>query len=106
MLYGPNTNLGHNSIVYMLESQILNAIKALNTVPKVNYLNMREDKQSMFNDNLQQKLKNIVWQKGCKSWYINNDGKNTVNWTGFTFKYRHITRSINLKDYHLVKKAS
>jgi cation diffusion facilitator CzcD-associated flavoprotein CzcO len=109
MLYGPNTNLGHNSIVYMLESQIrytLNAIKALNAAPKVNYLNMREDKQSMFNDNLQQKLKNTVWQKGCKSWYINNDGKNTVNWPGFTFKYRHITRSINLKDYHLVKKAS
>ncbi len=109
MLYGPNTNLGHNSIVYMLESQIrytLKAIKALNEAPKVKYLNIREAKQSVFNNDLQKKLNNTVWQKGCKSWYINNEGKNTVNWPDFTFKYRHKTRSINLKDYHLVKKAS
>ena len=107
MLYGPNTNLGHNSIVYMLESQIQYTLKAVAALQASNtkYLNIREGKQALFNDKLQSKLKDTVWQKGCESWYKNDAGKNTVNWPDFTFKYRHKTRSINLKDYHVVKQA-
>ncbi len=107
MLYGPNTNLGHNSIVYMLESQIRYTLKAIGALNKSNakYLNIRDSQQSQFNDKLQDQLKNTVWQKGCESWYKTDDGKNTVNWPDFTFKYRHRTRTINLKDYHVVKQA-
>ncbi len=107
MLYGPNTNLGHNSIVYMLESQIRYTLKAISALNKgnVKYLNIRAAKQTRFNKQVQSKLENTVWQKGCESWYKTDDGKNTVNWPDFTFKYRHQTRTLNLKDYHVVKQA-
>jgi len=108
MLYGPNTNLGHNSIVYMLESQIrytLKSIKLLNN-KGIKYLNIRQNKHDSFNEKIQQQVKKTVWEKGCESWYKTDEGKNTVNWPDFTFKYRHKTRNVNLSDYHVVKKAS
>jgi cation diffusion facilitator CzcD-associated flavoprotein CzcO len=105
MLYGPNTNLGHNSIVYMLESQISYILDAVQTLKKNNlkYLNIREHPQKQFNRDVQAKLKNTVWEKGCDSWYKNEAGKNTVNWPDFTFKYRHQTRKLNLNDYQAIK---
>ena len=103
MLYGPNTNLGHSSIVYMLESQIQYILAAVDTLTKdkVKYLDVREQSQAQFNQRVQSQLKNTVWEKGCVSWYKNDAGKNTVNWPDFTFIYRKQTRQLNLNDYHL-----
>lgn len=104
MLYGPNTNLGHSSIVYMLESQIhyiLNAVDIL-TRDNLKYLSIKDQTQVQFNQRVQNKLSNTVWENNCNSWYKNSDGKNTVNWPDFTFKYRSQTRQLNLNDYHLV----
>jgi cation diffusion facilitator CzcD-associated flavoprotein CzcO len=108
MLYGPNTNLGHNSIVYMLESQIRYTLKSIKLLNKsgVKYLNIRENKHDLFNEKIQKKVKNTVWEQGCESWYKTDEGKNTVNWPDFTFKYRHKTRNVKLNDYHVIKKAS
>ncbi len=107
MLYGPNTNLGHSSIVYMLESQIHYILKAVEILKTENlkYLNIKAQPQIQFNQRVQDKLKNTVWENGCISWYKNADGKNTVNWPDFTFKYRSQTRQLNLDDYHVVKQA-
>jgi len=104
MLYGPNTNLGHSSIVYMLESQIHYILKAVETLKADNlkYLNVKAQPQIEFNQHVQDKLKNTVWENNCISWYKNSEGKNTVNWPDFTFKYRSQTRQIDLNDYHLV----
>jgi cation diffusion facilitator CzcD-associated flavoprotein CzcO len=108
MLYGPNTNLGHSSIVYMLESQIQYILDAVEILKKDNlkYLNVLEQSQNQFNQGVQDKLKNTVWEKGCVSWYKNDDGKNTVNWPDFTFKYRHQTRQLNLNHYQLTPVVS
>jgi len=107
MLYGPNTNLGHSSIVYMLESQIHYILKAVEILKKDNlkYLNIKAQPQIQFNQRVQDKLKNTVWEKGCASWYKNDDGKNTVNWPDFTFKYRSQTRQLNIDDFHVVTQA-
>lgn len=105
MLYGPNTNLGHNSIVYMLESQIQYILDAVDIIKSKNLasFNIRQQPQHEFNQSIQGKLKSTVWEKGCVSWYKNKEGKNTVNWPDFTFAYRQQTRRINLQDYHAIE---
>ncbi|PVY70007.1 cation diffusion facilitator CzcD-associated flavoprotein CzcO [Tamilnaduibacter salinus] len=104
MLYGPNTNLGHNSIIYMLESQIdyvLQCIDALDR-PDVQAMEVRPEPQSRFNDRLQAQIRNTVWDQGCDSWYKTASGKNTNNWPGFTFDYRRRTRAIATDDYDFI----
>lgn len=106
LLYGPNTNLGHNSIVYMLESQfnyVLSALDALDHYPQpAAALNVRADIQQAFNQDLQQQLAKSVWSGGCRSWYVDAQGHNANNWPGFTFRYRALTRRLNPGDYEWV----
>lgn len=101
MLYGPNTNLGHNSIIYMLESQIHYVQQCLAEMDEQNLhsLEVRESVQARFNDNVQRKISDTVWDKGCHSWYKTESGKNTNNWPGFTFDYRRQTQHLELSDY-------
>ncbi|HIL21887.1 MAG TPA: NAD(P)/FAD-dependent oxidoreductase, partial [Alcanivorax sp.] len=101
MLYGPNTNLGHNSIIYMLESQIHYVQQCLAEMDeqKLHSLEVRESVQARFNDNVQRKISDTVWDKGCHSWYKTESGKNTNNWPGFTFDYRRQTQHLELSDY-------
>lgn len=105
MLYGPNTNLGHNSIIYMLESQIHYIRQCLAAMEddSVRALEVRANIQSHFNEEVQRKIRDTVWDKGCHSWYKTESGKNTNNWPGFTFDYRRLTRQVNWSDYELVR---
>ena len=105
MLYGPNTNLGHNSIIYMLESQIHYIRQCLAAMDNgdVQALEVRASIQSQFNQDVQSKIRNTVWDKGCHSWYKTDSGKNTNNWPGFTFDYRRLTRQVNWSDYEFVR---
>ncbi|AOY87779.1 4-hydroxyacetophenone monooxygenase [Marinobacter salinus] len=101
ILYGPNTNLAHNSIVYMLESQfryVLSALNALKENPG-SAMDVRKDRQERFSSEVQSSLTGSVWDAGCTSWYLDSNGKNTINWPGFTFMYRFATRSVNTADY-------
>ena len=104
MLYGPNTNLGHNSIVYMLESQIQyvkNAIANLRAAPGTSF-DVKSDVQNNFNAKLQHALRNTVWAEGCKSWYIAESGKIVNNWSGFTFTYRRLTSRFDTVNYQVL----
>lgn len=101
MVYGPNTNLAHNSILYMLESQfryVISALKALARYPDA-AMDVREDRQSRYCQVVQHGLDGTVWDTGCTSWYLDAQGRNTVNWPGFTFSYRFATRSVDTADY-------
>lgn len=103
ILYGPNTNLGHNSILYMLESQINYILKATSTVIKQSHqaIDIKKDIQHKFNANIQKQSQDTVWNSGCTSWYTTEDGKNTVNWTGFTFSYRKLSKHFSLNNYEV-----
>jgi cation diffusion facilitator CzcD-associated flavoprotein CzcO len=105
MLYGPNTNLGHNSIVYMIESQVNYIIDAIRTLTKkgLRYTDVRADIQNDFNKSLQERMKSTIWAQGCTSWYQTADGKNTNNWPGFTLEYRKRTRKFDVGSYTQVK---
>jgi cation diffusion facilitator CzcD-associated flavoprotein CzcO len=101
MLYGPNTNLGHNSIIYMLETQTDYVLEALRHAAShgAKWLDVRPEAHAEYNDELQKQLKKTVWQAGCDSWYVTDAGKNTNNWPSFTFDYRRGTRYFDPVHY-------
>ena len=107
MLYGPNTNLGHNSIIYMLESQIAHVLRCMKAAQKVGASTIEVDAQryARFNGAIQKRLRSTVWQ-GCKSWYVDANGHNSTNWPGFTFGYRWLTRYSSLKAYNFTEPRS
>ena len=78
MLYGPNTNLAHSSILYMLESQfryLLNALRAMREHGLAT-LEVRREVQAGFNESVQQGLEGSVWNAGrCASWYLDANGE-------------------------------
>lgn len=94
MLYGPNTNLSHSSIVYMLESQIAYILQSVRKLADegAKSIEIRSDVQDDFNDRIQKRIRASIWDKGCTSWYKTAAGKNTNNWPGSTLTYRLKTR--------------
>jgi cyclohexanone monooxygenase len=103
ILMGPNTGLGHNSMVYMIESQVHYAMECLKTMRKrkLRAVDVRAEVQRRFNDWLQRGLGHTVWASGCHSWYLSENGKNTTLWPGFTFSFRRKTRVFRPEDYLL-----
>ena len=101
MLMGPNTGLGHNSMVFMIESQAHYITEALKVMKerRIRALDVKPEVQKRFVDGVQKELERTVWQSGCKSWYVNEQGRNTAAWPGFTFAYRFKTRRFQLQQY-------
>lgn len=104
-LLGPNTGLGHNSVVFMIESQIHYVAEAIKTVDAygARAIAPLRAAQDAFNDELQRKLVGSVWNTGgCKSWYLDEHGYNRTLWSGFTWEYWRSTRSVDLNEYQLI----
>lgn len=100
MLYGPNTNLGHNSIVYMLESQVAHVMRCLDALRKTGSTTVEVEPamHQGFNARLRRHLDRTVWN-GCHSWYLDRHGRNVTNWPGFSFTYRRLARHASLAAY-------
>jgi cation diffusion facilitator CzcD-associated flavoprotein CzcO len=103
MLYGPNTNLGAGSVVYMLESQIGYVVGAVLELQRngARYLDVRRDVHDRFSAEMQRRLAGTVWTAGCSNWYVTESGKVTNNWPGVAFEYRHRTRRFRIADYRV-----
>ncbi|MCB0941673.1 MAG: NAD(P)/FAD-dependent oxidoreductase, partial [Mycobacterium sp.] len=89
-LLGPNTGLGHNSVVFMIESQIRYVGQAIAAVDKAGAQALAPTRaaQDAFNADLQDKLAGSVWNTGgCSSWYLDEHGKNRTLWSGMTWQY-------------------
>jgi cation diffusion facilitator CzcD-associated flavoprotein CzcO len=102
MLTGPNTGLGHNSMVFMIESQIQYVMDSLRTMRerKLRTVEVKRDVQQAYNKRLHERLAKSVWKTGgCVSWYQTAKGKNTTLWPGFTFEYRYLTKRFDATKY-------
>jgi cation diffusion facilitator CzcD-associated flavoprotein CzcO len=102
-LIGPNTGLGHNSMVYMIECQLHYVMDALRVMDEqgIAEFEVRPDVMASYNAQIQSKLPGTVWMSGCSSWYLDADGKNTTLWPDFTWRFKHRTRRFNPKAYML-----
>jgi cation diffusion facilitator CzcD-associated flavoprotein CzcO len=103
MLYGPNTNLGHSSIIAMLEAQYRYIRQALDWVeggPRRS-LQVRETAMAGFNETLQRELLGSAWTANCNSWYKTASGRIVNNWSGTVEAYRQQVARLRLEDYDL-----
>jgi cation diffusion facilitator CzcD-associated flavoprotein CzcO len=99
LLYGPNVNLGHSSIVYMLESQVRYVMGALETM-RGGALEVRPEVQDAYNAEVQEQLARSVWNTGgCGSWYLDRNGINSIMWPSYTFEFRRRTRRFDPAEY-------
>ena len=105
LILGPNTGLGHNSQLHIIESQlnfIMDYFKELDQLPPQSFLDVKAAAQQKFNDEIQQKLQKMVWSAGgCNSWYIHESGRNSTLWPGYTITYRKKTKKIKLNDFEI-----
>lgn len=101
LLYGPNTNLGHNSIIFMIECQVGYVVQCIERLVRgeVRFLDVRRDVTERFNARLQRELAKTAWTAGCASWYKNAAGKVVNNWSGFTTEYWLRTRRPRWSDF-------
>jgi cation diffusion facilitator CzcD-associated flavoprotein CzcO len=106
MLLGPNTGLGHNSVVIMIEAQVKYIMRCLNFMrrARLKTIEVKPDAQANFYRKIQEQLKPTVWQSGgCRSWYQDEKGQNVSIWPGFTFDYRWQTRNVAWSDYSVTR---
>jgi cation diffusion facilitator CzcD-associated flavoprotein CzcO len=101
-LLGPNTGLGHNSVIHMGESQakyIINCIRFMEK-NKVNALEVKKEAEDNYMKKVYKDLENSVWQKGgCASWYQNEQGVNFTLWPNSCTNYRKETSKVNFNDF-------
>jgi cation diffusion facilitator CzcD-associated flavoprotein CzcO/acetyl esterase/lipase len=106
VMYGPNTNLGSGSIIFQLESQMAYIVDAVRKLAATGgALAVRPEVQEAFDREMQRRLSTSVWQTGCNNWYVDEHGRNTNNWPGFTLEYRWRTWRLDPRDYELVNGA-
>ncbi len=105
LVVGPNTGLGHSSMILMIEAQVGYIVQAIKNARMrgAKYMDVRADVQRSYNAKLQQELAHSVWQSGgCHSWYQNKNGKNVTLWPGFTFTFMKRTKHFEPDKYEWV----
>jgi cation diffusion facilitator CzcD-associated flavoprotein CzcO len=103
-LVGPNTGLGHNSIVFMIEAQVEHLADALRLVQGrgAGAIEAAQDAQDAYNARVQAALSGTVWNAGgCSSWYLDAHGRNTTLWPTFTWRFRREVRRVDPAEYVL-----
>ncbi|MEV7967347.1 NAD(P)/FAD-dependent oxidoreductase [Sphaerisporangium sp. NPDC088356] len=105
-LLGPNTGLGHTSVVFMIEAQVRYVMSCLRLLSstRARALDVRPEAQRAYNDRLQERLERLVWSEGgCVSWYLDDKGRNRTLWPGFTFEFWARTRNVKPEAYELIR---
>jgi cation diffusion facilitator CzcD-associated flavoprotein CzcO len=103
ILTGPNTSLGHNSIIFMIESQMHYVMAALRFMQrrKLRSVELRRAAQDKFYEKIQNRLSKTVWSSGCRSWYLRPNGRNDIIWPATTVEYWLRTRVFRPSNFEL-----
>jgi cyclohexanone monooxygenase len=99
---GPNTGLGHSSMVFMIESQVAYAVDAVRRMRADGVAEVEPTAQAQrdWNDDLQRRMKRTVWSTGgCSSWYLDPHGRNVTLWPRSTFAFRRLTERFDPEAY-------
>jgi cation diffusion facilitator CzcD-associated flavoprotein CzcO len=104
MLAGPNTGIGHTSLVVMIEAQLAHVVGAFRALRArgASVVDVREETLARWTAELQRKAAPTVWNSGgCSSWYLDAAGRNTTLWPDYTFRFVRRTRTFDAEDYVL-----
>lgn len=99
---GPNTGLGHTSVLVMMEAQVEYIMGALSALGKreAQWCDVRPEVQTKYNRWIQERMAKTVWSTGgCNSWYTDAQGKNVTLWPGFTVGFRRMMKDFDEEAY-------
>jgi cation diffusion facilitator CzcD-associated flavoprotein CzcO len=102
LLLGPNTGLGHTSVVFMIECQLTYLLDALRHLRRhgLRRLEPKPEAQRRFVETVDRRMRPTVWAAGgCRSWYQDATGRNSSIWPGFTWRYRLFMRNFDPAAY-------
>jgi cation diffusion facilitator CzcD-associated flavoprotein CzcO len=102
ILLGPNTGLGHSSVVFMSEGQIEHFINALQYMRRngIDAIEPKAEAQDAFVTDLDAKMRGTVWVAGgCKSWYLDRSGRNSALWPDFSWRFRRRVSKFDPEEY-------
>ena len=108
-IVGPNTGLGHSSMVFIIESQIAYVVSALQQMGQRELATVepRPAAQQAWNDDIHRRMQRTVWSTGgCASWYMDAHGRNTTLWPRTTFKFRELLRTFDVDQYVVTTQAA
>lgn len=109
LLQGPGTGLGHSSVLVMIEAQIAHLVSALELMRREGLaaLEPRPAAQAAYVAELDRHMAGTVWMNGgCRSWYLDDTGRNSTLWPGFTWQFRRRVWRINPAEYLLTAATS
>ena len=102
LLLGPNTGLGHTSVVVMAEAQVGYVMEALGHMRRhdVTAIEVQPQAQAAWNETVQREMGQTVWVAGgCSSWYLDKNGRNNTLWPNFSFRFRSLLRHFDADSY-------
>ena len=102
ILMGPNTGLGHSSVVYMIEAQIEHLLAALGHMERhgLAALEPRPESQAAYVREVERRMEGTVWTAGgCASWYLDRTGRNSTLWPDFTWRFRRRVARLDPAEY-------
>ena len=102
-LMGPNTGLGHSSVVLMAEAQIEHVSNALDALdrPDVAAVEPRPEAQAAFIADVDRQMERTVWLTGCQSWYLDDTGRNATLWPGGVGAFHRRVGPFDPTEYRL-----
>lgn len=100
-LLGPNTALGHNSVLYMIESQVRHILALRGAMQQrgARSAEATAAAQQGYLARVDRGFGDSAWAGGCHSWYLDDAGQNIALWTGSCLAYRWLTRKVRALDY-------
>ncbi|WP_333768084.1 flavin-containing monooxygenase [Streptomyces sp. IBSBF 2435] len=109
LIIGPNTGLGNSSMILMIESSLNYVADYMRTLASTGAaaLDAKPAAVAAWNEEMQRRAARTVWNTGgCKSWYLDANGRNTTAWPGTTAEFRRATRQLKISEYDLIAPAA
>jgi cation diffusion facilitator CzcD-associated flavoprotein CzcO len=109
ILLGPNTGLGHSSVVFMIEAQLEQVMLVLREMKQrgVRSIEPSVAAETSFVSSVERRMRGTVWVAGhCRSWYLDRTGRNSSLWPDFTWRFRRRLRRLVRGDYVSVGEAA
>ncbi len=107
-LLGPNTGLGHSSVMLMVEAQIAHVLGVLSLMDRrgAGAIEPRAEAQARYVTRIDERLAPTVWNSGgCKSWYLDATGRNSALWPDGVGRFRRTVRRVDAADYRVIPHA-
>ncbi len=100
---GPNTGIGHTSAIFVIESQLLYIIKAIQATlnNRKQAIEVTQKAENDYTQHLHKEMEKTVWKfGGCNSWYQSKSGHVIAMYPGFSFSFRMMANNFKPKHHH------